>query len=240
MSDCAFPWRAYTPVMFTTSLQPEYRLFTFARVPVYADKSAIFLLALILLLYGRGGPNAMIGSIVIAAVAFVSVVGHELGHAFAVRKLGYGQSKIVLGGFGGVCQWHGRPTRGDRIRIALAGPAVSLLLGAIGMVLYLPLRPMIAGIPPLKTALAALMFLNVFWGVFNLLPIFPMDGGQALRSALGYKFSPSEARRKSLIVSGVVGGSLAVIAYLSGFWVASLVIAMLLFQNWNEWQATNP
>ncbi len=225
--------------MIGNSLRPEFKLFSVLRVPVYADKSALFLLALVLFLYGRGGPQAMVGSIAIAIVAFVSVVAHELGHAVAVRKLGYGASKIVLGGFGGVCQWSGRPTRGDRIRVALAGPAVSLVLGAIGMALFIPFRDSLASMPPLRTAISALMFLNVFWGVFNLLPIFPMDGGQAMRSALAFKYSPSAARRKSLIISGAVGVTVAIGAYLMGFWAASIIVAMLLVQNWNEWQGAN-
>lgn len=222
--------------MLGSTPQARHRLFEVFRVPIYADNSALLLLALILLINGRGGPQAILASLIIAAVAFVSLIGHELGHAFAVRRLGYGSSQIVLGGLGGVCKWYGRPTRGDSIRIALAGPGASLAMGALALAIYIPLKPTVDAIMPLRVALLAAAFLNIVWGVFNLLPVFPMDGGRALRSALGFRYPPSEALRRSLIVSGVVGTTGAIGAYLAGQWIVSLVLAMLLVQNWNEWQ----
>ena len=219
--------------------EPKFKLFSVAGVPVHADHSALFLLALILVMYGRGGPEAMIAAVMIAGIAFVSLVGHELGHAVAVRKLGYGSSQIVLGGMGGVCKWYGRPTRGDSIRIALAGPAASLAMGALALALYIPLRPHLTGLGPIRVMLTAAVFLNLVWGIFNLLPIFPMDGGRALRSALGFKFSQRESARRSLIVSGVIGVAVAIVSYLMGQWPAALVVALLLAQNWNEWQRLN-
>lgn len=222
--------------MLGSTPQARHRLFEAFKVPIYADNSAIMLLALILLINGRGGPQAILASLIIAAVAFVSLIAHELGHAFAVRKLGYGSSQIVLGGLGGVCKWYGRPTRGDSIRIALAGPAASLALGALALAVYLPLKPAVDTIMPLRVLLLAAVFLNILWGVFNLLPVFPMDGGRALRSALQFRYPPREALRRSLIVSGVVGVAVAVFAWLAGEWIVALVLAMLLAQNWNEWQ----
>lgn len=216
----------------------RFKLFNAFGVPVHADYSAALLLALVLLMNGRGGPSALVASLVIAAVAFLSLIGHELGHAFAVKKLGYGRSQIVLGGFGGVCKWYGRPTRGDSIRIALAGPAASLVMGAIALAVFLPLRPQLDGLYLLRVGLLAAAFLNIVWGVFNLLPIFPMDGGRALRSALGFKYSTAKALRLSLIVSGVVGVTVAIVAYLMGHLFASVLLLFLLFQNWNEWQNT--
>lgn len=214
-----------------------HRLFRIAGVPVYADNSAALLLVLILVMNGRGGALAIVASLIIAAVAFSSLIAHELGHAFAVRRLGYGSSEIVLGGLGGVCKWYGRPTRGDSIKIALAGPAVSLGLGALAIAAYAVLEPAIGSVMPLRVLVISAAFLNIAWGVFNLLPIFPMDGGRALRSALGFRYPSADAIRISLIVSAAVGVTAAVVAYLYGEWIVSLILAMLLVQNWNEWQS---
>ena len=217
----------------------RYKLFDVARIPVHADHSALVLLVLLLVIYGRGGPAQVLGSILIAGVAFVSLVGHELGHALAVRRLGYGQSQIVLGGLGGVCKWYGRPTRGDSVRIALAGPAASLLMGALSLALYLAMRSTIDGVGLLKVLVSAAVLLNLAWGLFNLLPIFPMDGGRALRSVLSGSRTQRRAAELSLKISGFVGLVVAVLATSVGQWPAALVIGLLLMQNYNEWQELN-
>lgn len=226
--------------MLDNAPTPRFKLFNAFGVPVHADTSALLLLALVLLLYGRGGPAQLLGSVVIAAVAFVSLIGHELGHAFAVRKLGYGKSRIVLGGLGGVCMWYGTPTRADAIKIALAGPAASLAMGALALLVYLPLQAAIDTIMPLRVALMAALVLNVVWGVFNLLPIFPMDGGRALRSALAFRYHEREAERRTLIVSMVIAGAAALGTLAIGEWFMAILLGFMLMQNWNAYQRAFP
>ncbi len=222
--------------MLGAPAQPTWRLFAIFGFPVFADRSALFLLVLILFFYGSsGGPAGIIAAVVVAAVVFVGVVGHEIGHAIAVRRFGYGNSRIVLGGLGGFCQWSGQPTRGHMIRIALAGPFASLLMGAVALALYIGFRPVIDGVFLLRVLVKATVILNFAWGIFNLLPIFPMDGGRALRTALGLRLPQREAVRRSLIVSGVVATGVAIAAGLIGEWFVALLLVWMLIQNWNEW-----
>ncbi|MCB9533893.1 MAG: hypothetical protein H6698_06175 [Myxococcales bacterium] len=220
--------------MFGLSLQPRHRLFSVFGVPVFADTSALALLAIVLWTNGRGGPSAIVGSLLLAAVVFVSLVGHELGHALMIRARGYGRSDIILGGLGGVCRWQGSPTRGDMIRIALAGPAVSLGLAAVSGALH-AVTPvgLAAGLPAQVLRLG--LIVNLVWGVFNLIPIYPMDGGRALRSALAFRYSMRDATRRSLQVSFACGVAAIGLGVFVRDPIAVAVVALLLFQNWREW-----
>ena len=109
-------------MLFGAGQGQRFRLFKILGFPVFAESSVLFLIVLFLFMGASGGARATVGSLVFIAVAFVSIVIHELGHALAVRRLGHGESTIVLHGLGGVCQWRGAPSGRDRILIALAGP----------------------------------------------------------------------------------------------------------------------
>ncbi len=136
---------------------------------------------------------------VIAALGlFVSVLLHELGHAFAAHAYGIVTRGIRLFIFGGVAELSGEPRRPmQEIVIAIAGPAVTVLLI---IVFILALVVMIqagvtvemsdeAGIqihgPPVIASTAALLYylgmINTFLLIFNLIPAFPLDGGRVLR-----------------------------------------------------------
>lgn len=215
------------------------RLFRIGRVPVYADAGAALLLVLLLIMFGSGrGPAGMIAAVFITVIVFVSVLAHELGHAWAIRRLGYGDSRIVLGGLGGVCQWSGRPTRWDRIRISLAGPAVSLALGLGGFALLTALRAGGIGTDTIfGYTVHVAAWLNIGWAVFNMLPVQPMDGGQATRAFLGTRMPHHRAVRLSLQISLAVAVGLAALALaLTSSLFIPILLAWMAFQNWQELQ----
>jgi Zn-dependent protease len=218
----------------------EYRLFNVLGFPVFADMGAAVMVVLIVLLSAEGGgAHAVFGAFLVALVAMASILAHELGHAAAVRRLGYGRSSILLSMMGGVCRWRGAPTPRDRVIIALAGPAVSLAIG-VGALLIVS----VVGRPPaelwiLAWVVGALISLNIAWGIFNLLPIYPMDGGQATRALLGMRMPWFRATRTSLIISMVTGVLAVVWAVWAGWIFATVFIAMMLVQNWNELQQTS-
>lgn len=215
------------------------RLFRVGRVPVYADAGAALLLILLLVMFGSGrGPAGMIAAVLITIIVFASVLAHELGHAFAIRRLGYGDSRIVLGGLGGVCQWSGRPTRWDRIRISLAGPAVSLALGLGGFGLLSALRAGgIGGDTVFGYTVYVAAWLNIGWAIFNMLPVQPMDGGQATRAFLGTRMPHHRAVRLSLQISlGVAIVLAAVSLALTSSLFIPILLAWMAFQNWQELQ----
>ena len=112
-----------------------------------------------------------------------SVLVHELGHALVARRLGVPTASIELHFFGGAAQITGMPKRPrDEIAIAAAGPAVSFALAGLGHGLAA-----VTGLP----LLSLLGWVNLALGAFNLLPVFPSDGGRILRAWL--------ARRRGLV-----------------------------------------
>jgi Zn-dependent protease/CBS domain-containing protein len=126
----------------------------------------------------RGVHLAM--AIVAALLFFVSILLHELGHAWQARKEGMEIEGITLWLFGGVSQFKSRfPSAGAEFRIAIAGPLVSLVLGGVFVLIAL------AGFPSAVDGVAAwLGYINLALLVFNLIPALPLDGGRVLRAAL--------------------------------------------------------
>lgn len=120
-------------------------------------------------------------AVVAAILFFVSLLGHELGHAVTARREGMELDGITLWLFGGVARFKGMFTSaGAELRIALAGPVVSLVIGVVCSVLAwaLALPSAVDGV------LAWLGYVNLILLVFNLLPALPLDGGRVLRALL--------------------------------------------------------
>lgn len=122
---------------------------------------------------------------------FIGVLWHEFGHAIAIKKFGYGPSKIVLQGLGGVTINSRRSdaSPGRSIAISFAGPLFSFSLTIVfGLLAFLLPE---AGL--LTSFFTLMAFINGIWGVFNLLPIAPLDGGHIVLHALRAKFPARKA-----------------------------------------------
>lgn len=119
----------------------------------------------------------------IAGVVFLgSLLAHELAHAIVARRNGVGVEAITLWMFGGVAKLEGEPTNpGADLRVAVVGPAVSLVLAvlfaAMAMVLELGSAPGLA-----VGTFQWLALINLLLAVFNLIPAAPLDGGRILRA----------------------------------------------------------
>jgi Zn-dependent protease/CBS domain-containing protein len=140
-------------------------------------------------------------AVVAAFLFFASLLLHELGHALQARREGVEIEGINLWLFGGVAQFKGGfPSAGAEFRIAIAGPLVSLALGALFV-----LVAVFAGLPSSADGVAAwLGYTNLILLVFNLLPALPLDGGRVLRSALWH--ARGDLRWATAIASGVGRG----------------------------------
>ena len=163
---------------------PSPRGFSLFGFPVRV--SPFFLLILAFLGMPRGAEDwstEVIGRVVIfVAVATVSILWHELGHAFAMRRYGYSPA-IQLYGMGGLTMW-GKgpaPSAGQRIVVSLAGPFAGFALG-VPFVIWLLLGPHDHWV--LDALVKYLAGVNIVWGVLNLLPMLPWDGGHVLEGAL--------------------------------------------------------
>jgi Zn-dependent protease/CBS domain-containing protein len=123
--------------------------------------------------------------VAMAAVAvpafFACLLAHELGHARQARREGMVIEGIVLWLLGGVARFAGRfPSARAELRIALAGPAVSAVLGVllIAVSVLVPLPAAVDG------TVHWLGYINLLLLAFNLLPFMPLDGGRVLRAIL--------------------------------------------------------
>lgn len=152
-------------------------------------------------------------------VVFVSILVHELGHAIAFRRFGAG-AEVVLYAFGGLAiPTHTVSGRWRRIFIALAGPLAGFVLAGLvyasnHLAPWALARPWGMAWPRMPTVLDffydTLMFVNVAWGVLNLLPVYPLDGGQVTRELCLMKWA-TRGTRVSLKIS--FGVALLVVAY---------------------------
>ncbi len=151
------------------------------------------------------GAYAAMG-IVAAALFFAALVLHELGHALQARRDGVEIDGITLWVFGGVARFKGQfPSAGAELRIAVAGPAVTLAL----VVLFLA----IALLVPLPASVDAVVYwlgyINVVLLVFNLLPALPLDGGRVVRALLWARRGDfAEATRTAATLGRLMGQAL--------------------------------
>jgi Zn-dependent protease len=141
------------------------------------------------------------------AVALVSMLAHELGHVLAARLFGV-RPRIVLSGFGGQLFGLEGLKRWQIVLILAAGPLTSLLLYGISW--SVPLVPLpIDWRFFLAPALWLLMWINIFWGLLNLLPLWPLDGGR-IAAEIGEALWGQRGRTLALLLSLVVTALLTV------------------------------
>jgi len=164
------------------------------------------------------------GLIIMVAV-FGSVVFHELGHALVARSRGMPIVDISLYPFGGMARMAMPPkTSADEIRVALAGPLVSILL-SLGFWLAAHLTQL-----PFLWILAKV---NLMLGVFNLLPALPMDGGRVLRAILSRKMGFFRATTICSRLARWLAVGIAVIGLVTTGWLIVLA-TFLMFMAFAE------
>jgi Zn-dependent protease/CBS domain-containing protein len=133
-----------------------------------------------------GSPTVWLLGLLAALGLFVGVVLHELGHSVVAMHFGFPIASITLWIFGGIAQLEEMPEDWrQELAIAIAGPIVSVSLGAISFAAFLaaPAGESVT-VAALKFLLGYLALMNVALAAFNMLPGFPMDGGRVLRALL--------------------------------------------------------
>ncbi|HLJ93983.1 MAG TPA: site-2 protease family protein [Gemmataceae bacterium] len=146
---------------------------------------------------------------------FVSVLVHEMGHVFMGRLFG-SHGHIVLYSFGGLAIGSSAlRNRWQRIAVYFAGPLAGFLL--FGLVWWAARQVDLRMMSPLVTsAVFDLVVINLFWGFLNLLPIWPLDGGQISRDVCEW-LTPANGIRVAMGISLVVAGLLAFIALINTY-----------------------
>ena len=174
-----------------------------------------------------------------------SVFLHELAHAVTARAFGGRVDGIVIHLMGGVTLTRGLRRPLARILMTAAGPATNLALAAVIWFVALPALAPAGGDPGVGfRVLAALMFANVLWGIFNVLPIYPMDGGHILQTIAEQRLSPARATALSALVSLCTIAAVVVLALfgrgLLGFELGSgmlfLFLGFFAWANIQRWR----
>lgn len=190
---------------------------------------------------GMNQINYWIMSIIGAIILFLSVLIHELSHSIVARSYGIRVRQIMLFIFGGVSDIEEEPKDFKKeFKMAIAGPAVSLVLSVIFSIFWWITSVLnTASLDDFsKTVLImtnGILFyssiLNLILGIFNLVPAFPMDGGRILRSLLfsrnkNYDKSTRIAVRIGVIMSYVFFG-FGILTILSGSFVSGIWIILI-------------
>lgn len=171
------------------------------------------------------GGAGLLWSVVTLLAFFGCVVLHELGHSFTAMHFGIGVRRILLMPIGGMAEFDAIPRQpGREFLITLAGPAVNF---AIAAVLWIFVGLARGSDFPVTAAgfMQLLLRANLVMGFFNLLPVFPMDGGRILRALLAWRMP----YLKATYVAATVGKVLAVVAGLIALFVFRSYLTAALF-----------
>jgi Zn-dependent protease len=163
-------------------------------------------------------------------LAFLAVLAHELGHAVAARMIGANPS-IALVALGGVTTYvpPRQQSRLSSLGISLAGPAVGLVLGGALILVGRSVDVEPGGLAEYTLLMA--IFTTLGWSVLNLLPVVPLDGGQAMRELL--PGDPETRARRASVISIVLAVGLAFVILLNPAWgqFALIFVAFLVLVN---------
>jgi Zn-dependent protease len=186
----------------TPTRQGSIRLFRFAGIDVYLNW-LWFLAPIYLYWLTAASYSSPIWSVVECLGLFLIVLLHEFGHALACRQVGGQANLIVLWPLGGVA-YVAPPLRPGAVLWSIAaGPLVNVVLAPVlGVIALLASAAGLAvTMPNVYHFLWNVCWINIGLLVFNLLPIYPLDGGQILQAVLWFVLG----RARSLMVATIVG-----------------------------------
>lgn len=203
------------------------------KVPVYLALDAIFLVVIVIMFYGSGASLDQLMMILLALV--LTILLHELGHALVAMAVGMYGVSITITGLGGLCSYTGERRPKQELLISAAGPATNLMLAALS---WTVINQGGVGEETLNFLLSYFFLFNLVLGIFNSLPIFPLDGGQMALSISRMVTREHTARRFTLglsFVAAILGFAVYVALTRQAPSLFTLVLVMfLLFTAYRE------
>jgi Zn-dependent protease len=214
--------------------QGSFRLFRIKGIDVYLNWTW-FLVAVFEIQARRGRYTSVLWNVLEYLALFAIVLTHEFGHALACRSVGGTADTIMLWPLGGVAYVNPPQRPGATLWSIVAGPLVNVaLLPILGGAFELArLAQWRYSMPNEYRLLGAILTTDVVLLVFNILPIYPLDGGQILRSLLWFPLG----RARSLMIASVLGffgvaGFILLAVYLQSIWTG-LIAAYAGMNCWN-------
>jgi Zn-dependent protease len=213
-----------------TGRQGSIHLFRFSGIDVFLHWSW-FLVAVYEIQSRKGGYSSIAWNVLEYLALFLIVTLHEFGHALACRQVGGRADRIVLWPLGGIAYVDPPPRPGATLWSIAAGPLVNVaLLPVFAVLLY-------AGgslgwahsTPDVYRLIDEVRRINTWLLIFNILPIYPLDGGQILRSLLWFVFG----RAWSLMIAAILGligaaGFVMLALYERNPWLGAIAVFVLM------------
>ena len=210
--------------------QGSIHLFRLAGVDLFLHWSW-FVVAAFEIQSRKGRYASIVWNVMEYLALFLIVLMHEFGHALACRQTGGTANQIVLWPLGGVAYVNPPQRPGATLWSIAAGPLVNVVLFPILFAAVVLTRSMgwAHTMPDAYLLLRAIMWIDVSLLVFNLLPIYPLDGGQILRSLLWFVLG----RARSLMVATALGllgivGFFGIALWVRSVWFGAISIFMLM------------
>ena len=226
-----------TPLCYKSQMpnsrQGAIRLFRFSGIDVFLHWSW-FLVAAYEINGRTRGYSSLTWNVLEYLALFLIVTLHEFGHSLACRKVGGQANQIVLWPLGGVAYVDPPPRPGATLWSIAAGPLVNVALLPVlyGLGLLSQSLGWAHTLPDLSRLVGRVLVIDVVLLVFNMLPVYPLDGGQILRALLWFVMG----RARSLMVATILG-FVGVAAFIGlAFWTHSLWTgAIAVFMLLNCW-----
>ncbi len=229
---------AYTLPMLPTA-QGSLRLFRAFGVDVFVHWSWFIVAAY---LFGMPGGKGLFGQwlwhVATYMTLFAIVLMHEFGHALACRSVGGLADRIVLWPLGGVAYVQPPQRPGAVLWSIAAGPLVNVVLVPITLAMVLGAGLLGGNLPrsnDMERYLTIVFIMNLSLLAFNLLPVYPLDGGQMLQALLWFFIG----RTKSLMIASATGMVVAAVggaaALLAGEVWLMIIAAFIGWQSFNGW-----
>jgi Zn-dependent protease len=210
------------------------RLFRFAGIDVFLHFSWFLVAAIYISGYIRRYELPVWGVLEYISV-FVIVLIHEFGHALACRQVGGIANRIVLWPLGGIAFVDPPRRPGAYLWSIAAGPLVNVILLPVLAFVSMMAQASLPG-SDVAVFFRDLNFINAVLLGFNLLPVFPLDGGQIVRGLLWFPFGEIRSLQISSVIGLVGGAILGIVGLMAGsVWWAVLAF-FLLSRAWYGWQ----
>jgi stage IV sporulation protein FB len=205
-----------------------FHLFTIRGIPVFI--SPMYLLLLVM--FGYRDPMS---GVLWAVCITIALLVHELGHAFVARHLKH-EPSILLHGLGGLTSRTRTGRDVEEATIIAMGPAAGLALGLIVYGVWEVLLELHLATPLGAALVQRLLVPCITWNLLNLLPLWPLDGGQLFRIGAGRWLGAQRARKITHVLALVMVVGLGLLTYRAGMNFTLVLLAWLGFQNFQALQ----
>jgi Zn-dependent protease len=210
------------------------RLFRFAGIEVFLHFSWFLVAAIYISGYIRRYESPVWGVLEYISV-FAIVLIHEFGHALACRQVGGIADRIVLWPLGGIAFVNPPRRPGAYLWSIAAGPLVNVILLPVLAFVSMMAQASLPG-SDVAVFFRDLNFINAVLLGFNLLPVFPLDGGQIVRGLLWFPFGEIRSLQISSMIGLIGGAILGIVGLMAGSVWWAILAFFLLSRAWYGWQ----